>query len=103
MLLFKEQENGVERCLFESSNILHTEYEETRLTLKIYFKTGNVYSYYPVYADLYENFKLAESTGRFFVAEIKNNPNILTTKEFKMGKAQIDFINEQIELRKKNA
>ncbi len=101
MLLFTEQEEGIERCLFDSSNILHTEYSESNLTLKIFFKTGWVYSYYPVEKYLYEEFRSAESTGKFFVSEIKNNPKILTKKEFKMGKAQIDFINEQIENRKK--
>lgn len=39
-----EKENGVVECLIDSSNILLSEYNKTKKTLKITFKSGDTIS-----------------------------------------------------------
>ena len=41
----EEKENGVIECLIDSSNILLSEYNKSKKTLKITFKAGTQYLY----------------------------------------------------------
>ena len=44
-----EKENGIIECLIDSSNILLSEYNKSKKTLKITFKAGTQYLYKDVY------------------------------------------------------
>jgi hypothetical protein len=61
---------------FNSNDIVKTEYVPENKTLYVKFKSGNVYKYYPVEDVLHQQFCLAESQGKFFSLEIKNNSKI---------------------------
>ena len=53
-----------------SSNIRKTEYDTESIKLVIEFNTGIRYEYDEVPHQLYTKFRLAESQGKFFFAEI---------------------------------
>ena len=54
-----------------SSNINEIGYDKDTLTLRIVFKTGGVYEYYKVPADVFKQFYYDESIGRYFRTFIK--------------------------------
>lgn len=60
-----------------SSHILRADYDTLMNTLKVYFKSGGVYTYVDVPQKIYENFSGAESAGRFHVTKIKNQYDFL--------------------------
>ena len=55
----------------ESSTISAIGYENKELHIK--FKNGTEYVYYDVPAEVYEALNSAESVGKYFAANIKNN------------------------------
>ncbi len=55
----------------ESSTINSIAYEGTELFVK--FTSGSTYKYKDVPKELFESLKTAESKGRFFATNIKNN------------------------------
>ena len=57
----------------ESSNIKGMAYDEETKSLFIIFKTNSVYQYLDVPQALYEDFKNAESKGRFLNFYIRGN------------------------------
>jgi hypothetical protein len=61
-----EKENGVVECLIDSSNILLSEYNKTKKTLKITFKAGTQYLYKDVIERDYVRFEVSESQGSVF-------------------------------------
>lgn len=63
-----------------SSNIAKVRYSEIDLKLKIKFVNGGEYDYTPVSLELYEQFMAAESKGKFFLSNIRNNKEILANK-----------------------
>tara|TARA_Y100000385_G_scaffold72153_1_gene72572 strand:- start:2829 stop:3020 length:192 start_codon:yes stop_codon:yes gene_type:complete len=48
-------------------------YDFTKNTLKVKFNGGQVYEYENVDAKVYEDFCTAESTGKYFIENIRNN------------------------------
>jgi hypothetical protein len=50
-------------------------------TLRVSFKFGGTYMYHPVDEELFNEMLEAESVGKFFIAAIKNNPNISFEEE----------------------
>ena len=64
----------------ESSNISQIGYNEFNQitlnkivsTLRIVFNSGNIYDYYDVPKEVYENFLNAKSIGKYFWANIKD-------------------------------
>lgn len=58
---------------FESSNLDGIAYDEVSAVLQIDFNTGSRYQYFGVEADKAEKLFEAESKGRFFSKEIRNN------------------------------
>ena len=84
--------------VFESSNILKTDYNTTQNKLYVYFNRGQVYSYTNVSKDLHERFLNAESQGKFFINEIKKNPDKYPfAKEFTITEGEINELKENIE------
>jgi hypothetical protein len=61
-----EKENGIIECLIDSSNILLSEYNKPKKTLKITFKAGTQYLYKDVIERDYVRFEVSESQGSVF-------------------------------------
>ena len=61
-----EKENGVVECLIDSSNILLSEYNKSKKTLKITFKAGTQYLYKDMLDRDYVRFEVSESQGSVF-------------------------------------
>lgn len=76
-------------CIFDSSNILMSIYFPSTEVLYISFNRGGTYKYTHVSKEKYENFENAESQGKFFVKEIKNNSNHPYSKEFVLFEQEI--------------
>jgi len=62
----EKKENGVIECLIDSTNILHSEYNKSKKTLKITFKAGTRYVYKEVLDRDYIRFEVSESQGSVF-------------------------------------
>lgn len=61
-----EREDGVVECLIDSSNILLSEYDKTKKTLRITFKAGTQYLYKDMLDRDYVRFEVSESQGSVF-------------------------------------
>lgn len=61
-----EKENGIIECLIDSSNILLSEWDKSKKTLKITFKAGTQYLYKDVLERDYLRFEISESQGSVF-------------------------------------
>jgi hypothetical protein len=48
-------------------------YDFTKNTLKVKFNGGQIYEYENVETKVYEDFCMAESTGKYFIENIRNN------------------------------
>ena len=55
-----------------STNISSAGYDESSQTLEVEFSNGNVYQYYNIGSELYEQFAAAPSKGQFLNTYIKN-------------------------------
>lgn len=60
------REDGVVECLIDSTNILMSEYDESRKTFKVTFKAGTQYLYKDVLKRDYLRFEVSESQGSVF-------------------------------------
>ena len=61
-----EREDGIIECLIDSSNILLSEYDKTKKTLRITFKAGTQYLYKDMLDRDYVRFEVSESQGSVF-------------------------------------
>lgn len=77
----------VENLLHDSSNLLKSSYNYGTNRLVITFKTKKVYQYFDVPHKIYEEFKTAPSSGKYFNAEIKKYKFLL------MGEAQQEIVD----------
>lgn len=96
VIVDKENKKYIE-CVFDSSNIAKTIYFEHMEKFYIFFKRGHGYSYVNVDKELYENFETAESQGKFFNKNIKDNPVHQHRYEFKLVENEIKEIETIIE------
>lgn len=62
----------MERYSVASSNIASLGYDAASQTLEVEFVSGNIYQYYGVPKNLYEQLMQAGSKGRFLNTYIKN-------------------------------
>jgi hypothetical protein len=71
MAILKEEINGT-RIINEiqSSNIRKTEYDTENKTLLVEFNNGMKYEYQEVPHQLYTQFRMSESQGKFFSSKI---------------------------------
>ena len=67
----------MKRQSVESSNIRSVGYDEFLLVLEIEFKSGAVYRYYGVPAEVHDELINAESVGKYFNANVKSKYNFL--------------------------
>jgi hypothetical protein len=63
-LIRKEEKNNTIKCVYESSNIILSEYDKNTNLLKIGFKNGSIYSYKDVPYTDYFKFEIDESQGK---------------------------------------
>ena len=61
-----EKENGIIECLIDSSNILLSEWDKSKKTLKVTFKAGTQYLYKDVLERDYLRFEISESQCSVF-------------------------------------
>lgn len=85
-----KKENGVIECLIDSSNILMSEYDESKKTFKITFKAGTQYLYKDVLKRDYLRFEVSESQGSVF------NKTMRKYEYEKLGSIDVDPIKELI-------
>lgn len=57
----------------ESSNIVRTEFDTSNGTLLVEFKNGTKYEYEKVPHQLYTQFRMSESQGKFFSSKISKS------------------------------
>lgn len=67
----------------KSSVIQSLQYDETRKDLKVNFNSGRVYVYTPVSEEFFNKISKAESKGKFFNKNIKNNEALTCLKLIK--------------------
>jgi hypothetical protein len=65
--------SNIERVNVISSNINTIGHDEDNSILEVEFKGGTVYEYSNVSKDVYDELMLAESVGKYFNQNIKNN------------------------------
>lgn len=83
--------------IYDSSNIVKTNYIPERNHMFIFFKNKLVYSYSNIDRGLYDNFERAESQGVFFRNEIRSNPKSYNfIREYKLYDFEIQDIIKQI-------
>lgn len=63
----------MKRKSVESSNLASISYDETKQILEIEFNHGGIYQYFDVPVEEYEGLMNADSHGRYFVHNIKDN------------------------------
>jgi hypothetical protein len=73
MVLLKEEKEGVVSCIYKSSNILASNYDQNKKELNITFKEGRNYTYSGVEYKEYLRFEIAESQGEIFSKHIKKH------------------------------
>ena len=71
MLVERTENSGVVSCLYKSSNILASTYNQEKKELNITFNAGRRYTYYGVEHKDYVRFEIAESQGQIFNKHIK--------------------------------
>jgi hypothetical protein len=102
-MLVKREENlekdgsvGFIESVYDSSNLLSSVYFPNTEKLYLIFKRGGVYSYLNVSSELYESFEKAESQGKFFNQNIKNNDTLQYLREYNLYKNEIEEFEKQI-------
>lgn len=71
MSILKEEINGTKIINeIDSSNLVRTEYDTETKKLVVEFKNGTKYEYEEVPHQLYTQFRISESQGKFFSSKI---------------------------------
>ena len=84
-------------AIYESSNILMSTYFPNSNKLFIHFSRGGTYSYTNINESIYKDFENADSQGKFFIANIKKNPNKYPyAKEYKLTESEINNAKQVI-------
>jgi len=74
MAIIKEEISGTKILNeIESTNIVRSEYDTSNRKLIVEFKNGTKYEYDEVPHQLYTQFRLAESQGKFFSTKISKS------------------------------
>lgn len=73
MILKRTVNEGVVKGLYDSTNILASEYDQTTNNLTVVFKNGGKYKYNGVIMKDFTRFELADSQGKVLNTHIKNN------------------------------
>jgi hypothetical protein len=76
MFIQRIEEGNTVSCLFKSSNILASKYNQEKKELTITFNAGRQYTYSGVDYKDYHRFEMAESQGQIFNKYIKKYPTV---------------------------
>ena len=98
----ENNEIGYVDAIYNSQNILKSTYFPKSEKLYIVFNKGNIYSYLNITQEIYDDFENAESQGKYFHSNIRNNEKYPTYKEYKLYPNEIDEIKKIISEWKKN-
>lgn len=94
--IISKYENDLDKCWFESSNVLYSECDDKNnqlKTVRITFKDGTTYEYYDVAVQDYLLFRESASSGKGFFKYIKNHE--FTKLE---EKKDVEQIKEQLKV-----
>lgn len=86
----RKENNNIVECLIDSTNILHSEYDQSNKTLILTFKAGTRYKYLDIQHRDYVRFEVSESQGTVFSKTLKDY------KTEKLDKVDITPIKERI-------
>jgi hypothetical protein len=100
MLVERIEKDGIVSCLFKSSNILASEYNQASRDLVITFNAGRQYTYSNIDHKSYIRFEIAESQGSVFSKHIKKyqtkkNDDVDTSEKVNRLNEIINKKNEQ--------
>lgn len=84
------REDGIEECLYKSSNILMSEWSPKNSELTIVFNYGGKYKYSNVNHKDYLRFEADESQGKVFNKHIKHY------KTENLGKVNVSVLTERL-------
>lgn len=95
---FNDQDGslGWIECIYDSTNILSSIYFPKTKILYISFNRGMTYKYFNIEESLYYQFENSDSQGKFFVKNIKNDINLIYSKEFKLYESEIKDAKDKI-------
>lgn len=71
MILKRDENNGIIKAVYNSSNVLASTYDTNTKKMIIVFKSGSQYEYEDVSNTDYMRFEIAESQGSIFNSHIK--------------------------------
>jgi len=76
MFIERIEKDGIISCLFKSSNILSSDYNQEKKELTITFNAGSNYTYSGLEYKDYLRFEIAESQGTVFSKHIRKYPTV---------------------------
>jgi len=71
-IISEKIEGKIIKVVINSSNLKTASYDTESKTLTITFVNKNIYEYYEVPWEIFTKFRMAESQGKYFVANIKD-------------------------------
>ena len=100
MFVERTEKEGIVSCLFKSSNILSSDYNQEKKELMITFNAGRRYTYSNIENKDYIRFEIAESQGSVFSKHIKKyqtkkNDDVDTSEKVNRLNEIINKKNEQ--------
>jgi len=90
LLVNKEEKDGIIECLYKSSNIIASEYDEKNKKLSVTFNYGVKYEYYDVIHRDYVRFEINESQGTIL------NKNLKKYEFKKIGTVDVTPMKEKL-------
>ena len=90
MILKREVKDGIVKGIYESSNILASEYDQKTNDLTVVFNYGGKYKYTNVSKTDYTRFEMADSQGKVL------NSHIKSYSYTNLGKVDVQPIKEEV-------
>jgi hypothetical protein len=98
MLIKRTEKDGIVNGIYESSNIIASEYNNETKDLSITFKNGGKYLYGNVQGKTFARFEEADSQGKILSSHIKNLHSFVN-----LGTVDIDLVNEELKIAKRES
>lgn len=95
-ILNEDKSIGYIEAVFNSDNVLKTTYFPKVQRLYIAFSRGHTYSYANITKELYDEFEVADSQGKFFHSKINNKAKYPTRKEFTLYPHEVKELKEVV-------
>lgn len=101
MRVYKDENENVVVCQYESSNILQSIYYKKLNKLVLMYGKGDLYEYKNIGKDLYEEFENTDSQGKFVYKNLSTNKDVIYNKLYKVSQQEVTAIKENVEKHKK--